>query len=213
MKKILLLAFFTLTFSVVNAPHAGAITWPVADHLGRWLTKTTVTIQQAAHWIRRTTEPFVKTFGTVQDFFRKAKKAVNGTIRNMRMVEDIVKLEKEIRQLFQNSVNQLNTPRDTDGDGEDDLAFLEKWKHIEILLALTKESAGVLELAVNTLSEDALTMDDRGRLKFIREARDELRRIRGAMRVELRRINGKIFSVGRLQRELRTFKKLFGPSQ
>ena len=213
MRKTLLLLCFTLTFGVVNAPHAGAITWPVADHFGRWLTKTTVTIQQAAHWIRRTAEPFVGTFESVQGFFRKAKKVVNGTIKNMRMVEDIVKLEKEIRQLFQNSVNQLNTPRDADGDGQDDLAFLEKWKHVETLLALTKESAGVLELVVNILSDDALTMDDKGRLKFIREARDELRRIRGAMRVELRRINKKIFSVGRLRREMKTFRKLFGPSQ
>ena len=71
MRKTMLILFFTMTFQVVNAPHAGAITWPVADYLGRWLSKTTLTIQQAANWIHNTTKPFVQTFKNVQKFFHQ----------------------------------------------------------------------------------------------------------------------------------------------
>jgi len=212
MRKTFLILLFTLSLQVVNAPHAGAITWPVADYLGRWLTKTTATIQQAANWIHNVTSPFVKTFESVQKFFQKAKKVVNGVIKNMRMVEDIVELEKEIRELFQKTVNSINAPGDADGDGEDDFNFLDKWKHIEILLGLVKETTGVFELFTNIIEEGATTMDDKGRIKFIQKTRDDLRKIRSAMRIEIRRINREIYAFGRLERELKFYKKLFSPS-
>ena len=209
MRKTFLILLFTLSFQLVNAPHAGAVTWPVADYLGRWLTKTTVTIQQAANWIHHTTAPFIKTFEGVQKFFQKAKKVVNGVLKNMRMVEDIVELEKEIRELYGKTVASINAPRDTDGDGVDDFHFLDKWRHVEILLALVKETTGVFEIFSNVIGEGATEMDDKGRIKFIRKVRDDLRKIRSAMRVEIRRINRKIYAFGRLEREVKLYKKLF----
>ena len=212
MRKTFLILLFTLSLQVVNAPHAGAITWPVVDYLGRWLTKTTVTIQQAANWIHHTTAPLVKTFESVQQFFQKAKKVVNGVLKNMRMVEDIVGLEKEIRELYGKTVASLNAPRDADGDGEDDFHFLDKWRHVEILLALVKETTGIFEIFTNIMEEGATTMDDKGRIKFIQKVRDDLRKIRSAMRVEIRRINRQIYTFGRLEREAKLYKKLFSKS-
>jgi len=39
--------------------------------------------------------------------------------------------------------------------------------------------------------------------------RDDLRKIRSAMRIEIRRINRKIYAFGRLEREVKLYKKLF----
>ena len=209
MRKTFLILLFTLILQIVNAPHAGAVTWPVADHLGRWLTKTTVTIQQAANWIHHATAPFIKTFESVQKFFQKAKQVVNGVLRNMRMVEDIVELEKEIRELYGKTVDSINAPMDADGDGQDDFHFLDKWRHIEILLALVKETTNVFEIFTNIIEEGATTMDDKGRIKFIQKVRDDLRKIRSAMRVEIRRINRKIYTFGKVEREVKLYRKLF----
>ena len=128
------------------------------------------------------------------------------------MIEDIVELEKEIRKLFQKTVNSINAPRDADSDGEDDFSFLDKWKHIEILLALVKETTSVFEIFTKIIEEGATTMDDKGRIKFIQNTRDDLRKIRSAMRIEIRRINRKIYAFGKLDRELKFYKKLFSPS-
>jgi len=99
---------------------------------------------------------------------------------------------------------------DTDLDGVDDLDFLDKWKHAQILLALSTEATGAFELFSQLIEEDALTMDDSGRVQFLIETLQGLRRIKSAMRVQLRRINREIYQYRRLEKEAEVFDNLFG---
>jgi len=182
---------------------------PTADYLGRWLSRTTAVVQQASQFIKETAEPLTNTFKNVQRFFQKAHTVVKGVIKNMKMIEKIIETHSDIRQLYANSIQVLNSPRDTDMDGIDDLDFLDKWKHAQILLALSTEATGVFELFTSLVEDDALMLDDSGRIEFLKDTLRGLIRIKSAMRVELRRINKEIYQYRRLEKELEVFDNLF----
>lgn len=182
---------------------------PVADYFGRWLSKTTSVVQQASEFVNKTIKPLVDNFKDVQKFFKKAYTIVNGVVKNMRLIERIIQVDKEIKELFKQSIDAINAPRDADGDGIDDLHFLDKWKHIQILLGLTQEALNAFKLFQNFITDDALTLDDAGRILFIKKAYRNMMRIKSAMRIQIRRINKEIYQYGRLQKELQVFDKLF----
>jgi len=182
---------------------------PVADYLGRWITRTTAVVQQASLFIKETAAPLTRTFRNVQQFFRKAHTVVKGVIKNMQIIENIIETHSDIRKLYDNSLTVLNAPRDTDLDGVDDLDFLDKWKHAQILLALSTEATGVFELFTQLVEDDALMLDDSGRIEFLKDTLRRLIRIKSAMRVELRRINKEIYQYRRLEKELEVFDRLF----
>lgn len=183
----------------------------VADFWGRSLSKTTSVVQQASEIITKIAEPLVDTFGQVQDFFKKAETFVNGVIKNIRIIQDIVDLEADITTYFDTALEQINRPRDSDLDGQDDFYFLNKWKHIQILLALSQEATGIVSIFTNLLEDEAFTMDDKNRIEFIKRTRDGLRQIKTAMRIQMRRINREIYAFGALDRERKTFEQFFQP--
>ena len=211
-KLFLIILFFIGLVSnpIVQRPSLSAqVQVPIADYLGRWLSKTTSVVAQASEVITNIAEPLVNAFGEVQEFFVKAETVVSGVIKNMKAIQDIIDLEEEIRTYYQNSIDIINAPRDYDNDGVDDLSWLDKWKHLQILLALSKEALGGVELFINLIEDDALTMDDRNRIKFIYETKKDLQSIKTAMRIQMRRINQEVNQFGRLQKELDTFERLW----
>jgi len=153
--------------------------------------------------------PLQENIKDIQDFFRKAETVVNGAIRNMRMVREIIETEKDIIELYTRSISKLNEPIDEDGDGVDDLEFLDKWKQIQILLAFTKEAASVFELFNNLIEDDAFTMNDKGRIIFLEKTCKDMRLIKAAMRAQLRRINKQIYTYRRQRRQLKTYSAFF----
>ena len=198
-----------LGLSPLNGMKLSAQEVPTADYLGRWLSKTTSVVSEVSQTITVIAEPLVNTFEKAQDFLVKAETVVNGVIKNMRAVQDIIELQQAIFDYYQKSIEVINEARDWDLDGEDDLVWLDKWKHLQILLALFKESTDVLSLFDNLLAEGAFTMDDHNRVQFLFQTRADLRKIKTAMRIEIRRINQEIYAFGALQREQKTFEKLF----
>lgn len=186
---------------------------PVADYFGRYLSKITSTVQQASQVISEIAEPLVNTFQTVQSFFVKAETVVNGVIKNMKLIQDIVDLHQDIQDYYTETIDILNSPRDTDhdgnNDGEDDLNWLDKWKHLNILLALVKESTAGFELLNNLVQDDALTMDDYNRVELLKDTRQSLLKVKTAIRIERRRINREILHFGRLEHERNTFDAFF----
>ena len=158
--------------------------------------------------------PLQENIKDIQEFFRKAETIVNGAIKNMRMVREIVETEKDIIELYTRSINKLNEPIDEDGDGVDDLEFLDKWKQVQILLAFTKEAASVFELFNNLIEDDpdggaAFTMNDKGRIIFLEKAYKDMLLIKRAMRGQLRRINKQIYRYQRQRRQLKTYSAFF----
>ena len=154
-------------------------------------------------------EGFTTIIGDVQEFFDKARSKVNNAITNMQTVRAIVDVQADIRELYSRTIDNINAPRDEDLDGQDDLIFLDKWKHIQILLAISQESASVFELFESLIEDDTLTIDDKGRVVLIQQVYKDLLRMRSAMRAHIRRINRQIYSYSKTKREILAFEALF----
>jgi len=208
LKKSVILAIVLLIL-IPSKTTQGQIQVPVADYLGRWISKTTSVVSEVSNTINAIAEPLINTFEKAQDYFVKAETIVNGSIKNMRAVQQIIQTEEAIFEYYQKSIDLINQPRDIDYDGIDDLDWLNKWKHLQILLGLFKESTNALHLFNNLLEEDAFIMDDKNRVQFLFTTLADLRKIKTAMRIEMRRINKEVFAFGRLKRERVTFEKFF----
>ena len=209
MKKVIqYLSLFLLLLCPFKTTQ-GQIQVPVADYLGRWISKTTSVVSEVSNTINAIAEPLINTFEKAQDYFVKAETIINGSIKNMRAVQQIIQTEEAIFEYYQKSIEIINQPRDQDYDGIDDLDWLNKWKHLQILLGLFKESTNALNLFNNLLEEDAFAMDDKNRIQFLFTTLADLRKIKTAMRIEMRRINKEVFAFGRLKRERATFEKFF----
>ena len=169
---------------------------------GLLVPNTTNSVVEGTHlFLLRREKPLQETIKDVQDFFRKASTIVNGAIQNMQMVKKIVELEQDIVELYDRSLSALNEDQDND--------FLDKWKHAQILLALVKESASVFELFETLIEDDAMTINDKGRIVLIEKTYRDMRKIKGAMRLQLRRINKEIYQYRKLDREIQTFEAFF----
>lgn len=208
MRKLLLPPLLTILFQIIPLPMATSQV-PTVDYFGRWLSRTTSIVQQASQFIKETAEPLVDTFKNVQRFFQKAHTIVNKVIKNMQLIERIIDTHKDIRQLYATSIAVLNGPQDLNEDGIDDFDFLDKWKHAQILLALSTEATGVFGLFTTLVEDDALTLDDSGRIAFLTDTHRGLIRIKAAMRLQLRRVNREIYQYRRLEKEIEVFEKFF----
>ena len=187
---------------------------PVADYFGRWLSKTSSVVQQASQFIKETAAPLVNTFKKTQEFFQKAQTFVSHVVKNLRYIERIIETHKDIRTLFDNAITGLNTPRDLDDNGMDDWSNdlddkLDKWKHAQVLLAISAEATSVFEIFSNVIEQDAFTIDDKGRVQIIKETYQEMLKLKRAMRGQLRRINREVYQYSRLKKEIEVFDALF----
>lgn len=182
---------------------------PVADYFGRWLSKTSSVVQQASQFIKETAAPLVDTFKKTQQFFQKAQTFVSHVVKNLRYIEKIIETHQDIRKLFDNAITCLNANPDLDEDGIDDLDFLDKWKHAQILLAISTEATSVFEIFSNIIEQDAFTIDDKGRVQIIKETYQEMLKLKSAMRGQLRRINREVYQYSRLKKEIEVFDHLF----
>ncbi|MFK7979736.1 MAG: hypothetical protein AB8G86_07120 [Saprospiraceae bacterium] len=205
-KKILCLAIFcfsvNLAFSQV----------PVKDKKHRKWSKIMEEVQLASQAINTRVTAFVGNIKDVQEFMSKASMVVNGVVKNVQMVRKIIEVEKDIAKLVNQSIEIISSPRDTDGNGEDDFEFLDKWKHIQILLAISSEATNVFDLFKNVIEEDATIMDDKGRLTLIRDAYKDATRIRATIRAQLRRINKEVYQYRRLKKEIKIYEEFFSKS-
>ena len=187
---------------------------PVADYFGRWLSKTSSVVQQASQFIKETAAPLVDTFKKTQEFFQKAQTFVSYVVKNLRYIERIIDIHKDIRTLFDNAITGLNAPRDLDDNGMDDWSNdlddkLDKWKHAQVLLAISAEATSVFEIFSNIIEQDAFTMDDKGRVQIIKETYQEMLKLKQVMRAQLRRINREVYQYSRLKKEIEVFDALF----
>ena len=202
--SVIMLLLFVALF-----PANGQTVFSVKDKKHRKQSKVLMQVEKASTIIHTSVIPVVKKIKEVQELTAKALTLVNGVIRNMKMVRRLIAIEKEIAELVEKSIAKLNEPRDTDGDGEDDLAFLDKWKHIKILLAILGQADNVFDLFKNVIEQDATVMDDKGRLTLIRDAYRDALKIKRCVRVQIRRINREIAGHRREKREVEAFAKLF----
>lgn len=175
---------------------------------------TTNTVTSVSEQINRLLledeQGFTSIISDVQDFFNKARTSVNQVIKNMQTVHAIVDIHADIMELYQVTIERLQAPLGEDhSDSIDALHHLDKWKHIQILLAIATEASGALELFDTLLEDDILNMDDKGRIVLIQQIYRDLIRMRSAMRAHIRRINKQIVTIVRARREIIAFEALF----
>ena len=182
---------------------------PVKDRKHREWSKIMEEVQITSQAINTRVTAFVGNIKDVQEFMSKASMVVNGVIKNVQMVRKIIEIEKDIAELVNESIKVISAPKDADGDGEDDYEFLDRWKHVQILLAIVSESANVFDLFRNVIEEDSTIMDDKGRLTLIRDAYKDAIGIKAAVRAQLRRINKEIYQYQRLKKELKIYEEFF----
>ena len=182
---------------------------PVKDKKHRKWSKIMEEVQVASQAINNRITAFVGNIKDIQEFLSKASMVVNGVVKNVQLVRKIIEIEKDIAKLVNQSIEIISSPKDADGDGEDDFEFLDKWKHIQILLAISSEATNVFDLFKNVIEEDATIMDDKGRLTLIRDAYKDATRIKATIRAQLRRINKEVYQYRRLKKEIKTYEEFF----
>ena len=205
-KKILCLVLLILS---VNLAFSQV---PVKDKKHRKWSKIMEEVQIASQVINTRVTAFVGNIKDIQSFMSKASMIVNGVVKNIQMIRKIIEIEKDIAKLVNQSIEIISNPKDADGDGEDDFQFLDKWKHIQILLAISSEATNVFDLFKNVIEEDATIMDDKGRLTLIRDAYKDASQIRAAIRAQLRRINKEVYQYRRLKKEIKIYEEFFSKS-
>jgi len=183
---------------------------PVRDRKHNNWSKVLEDVQKASLVINERVVLAVENIKNLQEFMSKASMIVNGVVKNIQLVKALIEQEKDIARLVARSINRLQEPLDEDGDGIDDLDFLDKWKHIQILLGIAAEADGVFELFKNVIEDDAMIMDDRGRLTIIKDAYNDSFKIKSAIKTEIRRINREIYEYRRTRKELEIFEEFFG---
>ena len=164
-KKILCLGMFFLSANLMFSQV------PVKDRKHQEWSKIMEEFQVASQAINTRVTAFVGNIKDVQEFMSKAAILVNGVVKNLQMIRKIIEVEKDIAKLVNQSIGIISSPKDADGDGEDDFEFLDKWKHIQILLAIAAEADSVFDLFKNVIEEDSTIMDDKGRLTLICQLR------------------------------------------
>lgn len=182
---------------------------PVKDKKHQRWSKVMEDVQKASQAINTRVTAFVGNIRDIQEFMSKAATIVNGVVKNLRMIRQIIEIEKDIAKLVNQAIDIINAPKDEDGDGVDDYSFLDKWKHIQILLAISAQAANVFDLFKNTIEKDATIMDDKGRLTIIKDAYKDALIIKRAITTQIRRINQEIYQFRKLDRERSIYKELF----
>ena len=153
---------------------------------------------------------FVGLIKEINQFFLKSETIVNSSIKNMRMIRSIIDTNKDILELYKKTLDALNSPIVAANDFETvETEIIDKWKHIQILLGLIQQSEAVLDLLAKLIEDDALTMDDKGRIQLIHQSYKDMLKIKSGMRIAVRRINKEIYQYYRQKRAIASYKKLF----
>ena len=215
MRKQIVFLLLLIGLQTANPTRAGAQWVPAGGVLDAPLgVQSTVIVSVELLWqfLNQEGKPFQETIKNVHDFFLKTNALVNGAVRDMRMAREIVAIQGQIMELFSKTVSKIHTLEDADGDGQTDLDVLDRWRHIQILTAISGEAVSALEIFTNVVEDDALAMNDKARISWIHRVYREMRKIRRMMYVQIRRINLDMYKATRVNQEARLWKKLFSPA-
>ena len=195
-KKILVLYWLFLAVQPLGAQTI------VQDKKHQNWSKILQEVQITSQAIMGNVTLFVEKIQATQEFMTKAATIINGVVKNMQLIRKTIEIEKEIATLVNQSIQIIDNP-------DEEIDFLDKWKHIQLLLAIASQASNVFDLVKNIIQQDATIMDDKGRLTLIRQAYQEALKIKSAILTQLRRINREVYQYRRLQREWEIYNQFF----
>ena len=142
---------------------------------------------------------FIEKISKVQDFFKVASDIVSAVVRNLKMTQELIEVEKDILKLYMRSLERLDAAED----------FTDKWKYRWILGQLFLEAQQVFELFDLATQQNKGIIDDKGRIELIKHSLKEAKRIKRSMYATVRRTNRHLYAIKRQQKELEVFTNLF----
>jgi len=113
----------------------------VRDKKHNKFSKVLETVQRTSLAINQRVVLVTEKIKDVQEFMAKASSIVNGVLKNIKLTKSVIREQKEIAELVNQTIDKLNNPIDEQGDGLNDLDFLDKWKQIQILLAIAGDQS------------------------------------------------------------------------
>lgn len=135
----------------------------------------------------------------VQDWLKKASAIVSNVIKNMKMTRQLIELETEMWEILTTTLSHYNQLD----------YWPTKWLHRKLIIDLWYEKVRIFEAFDLAIQQNQSIMDDEGRIELIKDALQQARRTKAAMKVVLRRSNRDIATYRRAQKEIDFFKTLF----
>lgn len=195
-RYIILLILFSFSTNIV----AQTIV-PVKDKKHRKFSKVMKKVQTVSLAINARVTAYVGTIKDIQEVTAKALQVVNGVVKNVRMVKEIIRIKKDINELVLKSISVI-----TSDDGYD---LVDKWKYVQVLLTIADQAESIFDLFKNVVEDDTTIMDDDGRLTIIKEVYIDARKIKIQVKSQMRRINKEVYKIRTWEREIELFESLF----
>ena len=200
-KKFPLAICLILFFHIAPAPTADAqiIASPVIDPTNNQIGAVQLFVMRASKTIREDILPMKEGISKVQEFFKKTKQTINLVIVNLKIIDDIIDVEKKINKLHDRYQDRINASTD----------LTEKWRYRVLIGQLYWQSRNIFEVFETAMEDGYTVIDDEGRINILQQTKKRARLMLRKMKMAARDVNKEIYSVRRTRRELETFNFLF----
>ena len=156
-----------LFFHIVPAPTADAqiLASPVFDSTNNQLGAVQKFVMQASKAIREDILPIKEGISKVQEFFKKTKQKINLVIVNLKIIDDIIDIEKKINQLHDRYQDRINASTD----------LTQKWRYRVLISQLYWQSRNIFEVFETTMRDGHTVIDDEGRINILQQTKKRAR--------------------------------------
>lgn len=203
----LVLLLLTSPTKSSNGQSISPIVIDVVNNIGNGLIAG---FQGALNLLLKSERSIMGVIDDIHGWIKKANTLVNSSVKNLRLIRQIINTNNDIIEMQSKFVAQLNEHADIDGNGIISLSEIDqKWKLIKVSLGLLKESTNYFQIVGNILEDNAFTMDDESRVQLLVESYKDLIQIKSAMRIHIRRTYKKNRAIQQWKREIKTYKALF----
>ena len=135
----------------------------------------------------------------VQDWLKKASTIVSNVVKNMKMTRQLIELETEMWEILGSTLMKYSEAE----------YWPTKWLHRKLIIELWYEKVRIFESFDLAVQQDRGIIDDEGRILLIKDALQQARATKAAMKVVVRRSNKDIATYERAKKEVQLFKALF----
>ena len=135
----------------------------------------------------------------VQDWLKKASTIVSKVVKNMKMTRQLIELETEMWEILGSTLMKYSEAE----------YWPTKWLHRKLIIELWYEKVRIFESFDLAVQQDRGIIDDEGRILLIKDALQQARATKAAMKVVVRRSNKDIATYERAKKEVQLFKALF----
>ena len=197
--RYFVLLIFIVSSILFSTPLKAQVT-AVTDVEHTQTSTVEATVETASTALKQFFEkPWIEQISKVQTFLKDASQIVSAIVKNLRMTRQLIQAETDIYNLFVRYLALLDESE----------SFAEKWKYRWILTQLFQENLKNFEVFDLATQQNRGIIDDKGRIKLIKDTLHRTNKIKAAMRSTIARANRAWYRLKRQEKEIKTFKELF----